>query len=115
MSRFTYAPPSGGWPQDRSTRPAFTQSSKEQAKAKPQRGQSQSSRSETTSHAPVSAPTLHPRGMSEQSVDRCIHNKREAALVQRAANESLQQKSAKAFSKIQRDTPRQNLQSSRDR
>lgn len=115
MSRFTYAPPSGGWPPDRSTRPAFAQSSKEQAKAKAQRGQSQSSRSETTSHAPVSAPTLHPRGMGEQSVDRRTHNKRKAALVQSAANDSLQQKSAKAFSKIRRSKPRQNLQPSRER
>lgn len=107
MSRFTYAPPDSGCPPNRSSKSEFNA---------PSSGRSfQSKAAKVASvHAPVAAPAPHPRGMGERSVDRQAHQKK-AARASTSVPSIQKAKAAKAFKKIQREGPRQNLRPGRGR
>lgn len=120
MSRFTYAPPSGGWPPDRSARPEFQSSASGQSKPETRNEQVR----EAGDYAPEARPTVRPRGMGEQSVDRAAHYAKKDALVAREErvqknpnhhNDLLKVRAAKARSKINSKNDRTERENPRDR
>lgn len=96
MSRFTYAPPSGGWPPDRSAKPEFQSSASGQTKPEVRQETSR----EAGDHAPEAKPAMRPRGMGEQSVDRTAHYAKRDAL---AAAEERGQKNARPHNALLKD------------
>lgn len=120
MSRFTYAPPSVGWPPDRSAKPEFQSSASGQTKPETLQEKSRAA----GDHAPEAQPTMRPRGMGEQSVDRTAHYAKKDALVaaeQRAQknasphNALLKDRAAKALAKIDSKHDRTERENPRDR
>lgn len=119
MSRFTYAPPSAGWPPDRSARPEFQSSASGQSKPETRNEQAR----EAGDHAPEARPTVRPRGMGEQSVDRTAHYAKKDALAAREEraqknpnhhNVLLKDRAAKALAKLESKNDRIARENPRD-
>lgn len=105
MSRFTYAPPSGGWPPDRSAKPEFQSSASGQTRSEARQEKGRAA----GDHAPEAQPSMRPRGMGEKSVDRTAHYAKRDALAaaeergqknSRPHNALLKERAAKALAKI---------------
>lgn len=120
MSRFTYSPPSGGWPPDRSARAEFQNSASGQSKTKfcEPKGR------ETGDHAPGAQPVMRPSGMGEQSVDRTAHYSKKEKLAAREGrfqknandrNALLKERAEKARVKIDSKNDRIEREKPRDR
>lgn len=120
MSRFTYAPPSGAWPPDRSTKPEFRSSASGQTRPEARQEKSRVA----GDHAPEAQPSMRPRGMGEQSVDRTSHYAKKAKLAVREEsaqknaspyNALLKVRAAKALAKLESKNDRIERENTRDR